>query len=452
MTAGRRYQLTAGTVLEVEKDSLGQYVGIRPQDRIISVNGNGLRDELDFRFYSAENEIALHVVTPRGLERIIEIEKDPDDYLGLTFENPIFDQVKTCRNHCIFCFIRQIPRDMREPLHIRDDDYRLSFLLGNFVTLTNLDEEDWARLEEQRLSPLRVSVHATSPDVRVRLMRNPEAARIMEHLSRLAAMGIRLHIQIVLLRGINDGPVLERTLQDSESLGEAVVSVGVVPAVYTRYRQDIPSPPGDGAWARQVLDLIEAFARETAVRREEHWVYGADELYLLAGREFPPYEYYGEFHQYENGIGMVPDFRHSLTTVQASPGKRGAERKCIAVTGMLAAPEIERGIEHLSLGPVVSVCKVPNVFFGDSVTVAGLLTGQDILASVLKFLRSENENRQYGRKYGAVLVPSVALTGGTFLDGMTPDHIQAVTGLSVLVTEPTPEGLVEGVRMAAGEA
>ncbi len=450
MTVGRRYQLTPGTVLEVETDSLGQYVGIRPQDRIISVNGNLLRDELDFRFYATEDEVALHVVTPRGPERIIEIEKDPDDHLGITFENPIFDQIKTCRNNCVFCFIRQIPKDMREPLHIRDDDYRLSFLMGNFITLTNLDEEDWARLEEQRLSPLRVSVHATSPDVRVKLMRNPEAACIMEHLSRLAGIGIRLHIQIVLLRGINDGPVLERTLQDLDSLGDAVVSVGVVPAVYTRYRKDIPSPRGDRPWAGQVLDLIERFAREMSARREDHWVYGADELYLLAGRDFPPYEYYGEFHQYENGIGMVPDFRHSLKTAPADLGKQKTDGKCIAVTGMLAAPEIERGIEHLGLGPVVSVCKVPNVFFGDSVTVAGLLTGQDILASVLKFLRSEDETRQHGQKYKAILVPSVALAGGTFLDGMTPDHIQAVTGLSVFVTDPTPGGLVEGVQALGG--
>lgn len=449
MTARRVYRaqrakdhsLTPGIVSEVDPEGLGWFLGIRPEDRIAWVNGVPLRDVLDFQFYCADDEIEIGVLR-KGELTILEVEKEADDYLGVSFENPLFDDVKTCRNNCVFCFLRQIPKDMRASLHVRDDDYRLSFLMGNFITLTNLDERDWARIEEQRLSPLRISVHATAPKVRANLMRNPKAGSIMEHIERLAGMGIQMHVQIVLLRGVNDGEVLQRTLRDLDSVGEAIVSVGVVPAVYTKYREDAPSPRGDKGWANAVLDILEGFARDVHARRQDNWVYGADELYLLAGREFPPCEYYGEFHQYENGIGMVPDFRCSVANYEGlAVGSTGAG--CLVVTGLLAEPEIRSAVDRLGLRGV-SVLGVPNLFFGSGVTVAGLLTGQDILASVLKFLRSEGQG-----KLRALLVPSVTLGDGVFLDGMTPEEIQTSTGLRVILAQPTLEGLLAGIEEAA---
>jgi putative radical SAM enzyme (TIGR03279 family) len=427
-----------GLVSAVIEGSLAAHLGIEIGDRIISVNGRGLRDELDFRFYSAEEDLALLVRKRNGTEQAFEIEKDPGEPVGVTFGEPIFDRVKTCNNNCTFCFVRQIPKGMRKPLHQRDDDYRMSFLYGNFISLTNLTEDDWRRLEEQRLSPLRISVHTTDPALRQELMGNPEAGRVMEHLRRLSGLGIHMHAQIVLLKGINDGDRLWRTLMDLDSLGDSMVSVGVVPAVYTRYRTEPPSPGTDRAWAGETLDLIEEYARGAGARRGNPWVYGADEFYLTAVREFPPYEYYGEFHQYENGIGVVVEFRRGMerATQLATGGRPRPVGRAIAVTGTMAAGELRKVVESLGLGDRVLVCAVPNVFFGEAVTVAGLLTGQDIAAAVLACTRDGKE------RYDAVLVPSVALHEGRFLDNLELNGLSSVTGIPALPVEPSAESLV----------
>ncbi len=217
-----------GIILEAWEGSLAAYLGLEPGDRIVAVNGRALRDELDFRFLTSDEELSLQILKRNGEEESFIVDKDAEEPVGVAFAQPIFDKVRVCSNNCKFCFVRQIPKAMRKGLHLRDDDYRMSFLYGNFVSLTNLTDEDWSRLEEQRLSPLRVSVHTTDPALRQELMRNPRAAQIMEHLRRLAEMGIRLHAQIVLLKGVNDGDRLLRTLSDLDTLGENMVSVGVV--------------------------------------------------------------------------------------------------------------------------------------------------------------------------------------------------------------------------------
>ena len=428
-----------GVISEVERGSLGEHLGLQPGDRVISINGKILRDELDFRFYVSDENVALRTETRDGKEREFLVDKDADDLMGLTFQEPIFDEMKTCKNHCTFCFVRQIPKEMRESLHVRDDDYRMSFLYGNFVSLTNLTEEDWERLSEQRLSPMRVSVHSTEASIRQGLMRNPDAGKIMEHLKRLKDIGIWLHAQIVLLRGQNDGESLSRTLRELDSLGEQMVSVGVVPAIYTKYRRVLPSPKIDPLWARETLDLIENYAEETYERRDDHWVYGADELYYLAGRKFPAYDYYGEFHQYDNGIGMVSDFRYALSELKNSlrPLASKRDRRAIAITGEMAKDEIQRAVLELDLGSLVTVCPVPNSFFGDSVTCSGLLTGQDIVSSVLAVFRNEGG----AARYDEVLVPSISLFQGSFLDNMTLNDIERSTGVKATEVEPSPRGL-----------
>lgn len=404
---------------------------------------------MDFRFYISDENVTVLVETGDGKEREFFVEKDEDDLMGLTFQDPIFDEMKTCLNHCTFCFIRQIPKEMRESLHVRDDDYRMSFLYGNFISLTNLTEEDWERLHEQRLSPIRVSVHSTEGHIRQNLMRNPNAARIMENLRRLADIGIRFHAQIVLLREQNDGEHLLRTLQDLDSLGDQMVSVGIVPAIYTKYRRVLPSPKIDSSWAKETLDLIEDYAEKAYARRDDHWVYGADELYYLAGREFPPYDYYGDFHQYDNGIGMVRDFRHALSRLKdsTSPLDSGREPKAIAITGEMAEDEIRRAVSDLGLKSKVAVCPVQNVFFGDSVTCSGLLTGQDIISAVLAMLRNEGE----AERYGEVLVPSISLFNGSFLDNMTLDDIEGSTGFKATEVEPSPKGLYRALTGGGDE-
>ena len=433
-----------GLVSGVLDGSLAAHLGIEPGDRIVSVGGHVLRDELDFRFLTAEENLALVVHKKDGTEEAFEIEKDAGEPVGIAFGEPIFDRVKTCRNSCKFCFIRQIPREMRKSLHLRDDDYRMSFVYGNFLSLTNLTEDDWERLAEQRLSPLRVSVHTTDPALRQELMGNPEAARVMEHLRRLADLHITVHAQIVLLRGINDGERLWTTLSDLDSLGGSVASAGVVPAIYTRYRRDLPSPGIDPAWAGQTLDLIEEYARGAALGRGYPWVYGADELYILSGKEFPPYEYYGEFPQYENGIGIVPGFRHGLQRAKeilARPAGGAAEvSRAIAVTGVMAADEIRNAVRYLGLEDRLPVRVVPNAFFGGTVTAAGLLTGQDIAASVLEFTRKTRD------RYDALLVPAAALFQGRLLDDFSLDDLSQATGITAVPVEASPESLVRVFR------
>ncbi|HHY12960.1 MAG TPA: hypothetical protein GX529_10075, partial [Firmicutes bacterium] len=230
-------QSRGGLVYRVEPGSLAEYVGIMPGDLIVSVNGHVLRDEIDFRFYSAGENITLDVVKQNGKKQRFEIEKDTDDLMGISFDNPVFDSIKTCRNNCCFCFISQLPRGLRQGLYLRDDDYRLSFLFGNFISLTNLASQDWKRIDEQRLTPLRVSLHTSDPGARARLMGNPDAGRAMEYLEKFKQKGICAHIQIVLLKGVNDGDKLISTLEDLDSLGGTILSVGVVPAVYTKYRE-----------------------------------------------------------------------------------------------------------------------------------------------------------------------------------------------------------------------
>lgn len=441
-----------GLVRRVEDGSLAAYLGIEPGDRIVSVNGKKLRDEMDFRFFTADDEFSLTLRKKDGREEAYEVDKDPGEPLGVSFLDPIFDRTKTCKNNCVFCFVRQIPKEMRKSLHVRDDDYRMSFLYGNFLSLTNLSPEDWERLEEQRISPLRVSVHTTDPELRQRLMANPEAARVMEHLMRLAGLGIRLHAQLVLLRGLNDGQALARTLSDLDSLEESMVSVGVVPAVYTRYRRSPPSPEADPAWAGETLELIEDYAAGARKRRGSHWVYGADELYLMSGRPFPPYEYYGDFHQYENGIGIVPDFRRCLEAElrerDTAPGGRdaapdgkgsapdGKRRRAIAVTGEMAEAEVTEAVRAMGLDDLISVCPVKNAFFGKSVTAAGLLTGQDIISAVLRRWR-----RRDLRTFQVLAVPDVALFNGVFLDNCTLDDISCATGVETVAVKPLPASL-----------
>lgn len=479
-----------GLVRRVERGSLAEYLGVEPGDSVLAVNGRRLRDEIDFRYLMSDPEVTLVIRKRDGRQESYRIEKDAGEPFGVAFQDPLFDRMKTCRNNCVFCFIRQIPKEMRKSLHVRDDDYRMSFLHGNFISLTNLQEEDWERIEEQRISPLRVSVHTTDPELRQVLMSNPEAARIMEHLRRLSRSGIRLHAQCVLLKGLNDGEHLLRTLSDLDSLGESMISVGVVPAVYTRYRPVPPSPRICPEWAGETLEMIETYADGAFERRGTYWVYGADELYIVSGRPFPPYEYYGDFPQYENGIGIVPDFRRSLEEllrtgysaedsetrdsgiqcsktqapetqcsetrdsgprctsrpgVRPHPARGRGVPRVLAITGEMAACEVRNAVRRLGLEKQVSVCPVKNTFFGDSVTAAGLLTGQDIISAVLQFGRRTDLRDRW-----IVAVPDVALSRGVFLDNSRLEDITRATGLEAVAVRPTPLSLREIVDWEEG--
>ena len=365
-----------GVVARVLPGSIADDLELRPGDQIISINGHVLRDVIDYRFYGAEENIELLV--RRGEEdALFEIERDYDEELGLEFAEPAFDGLRRCTNHCSFCFIKGMPPGLRRSLYVKDDDYRYSFLFGNFITLTNLSEVDWKRIAEQRLSPLFVSVHATDSALRRRLLGNPKAPDILPQLRRLREMEVEIHTQVVLTPGENDGPHLQRTIADLADLWPSVRSAGIVPVGLTRYQQDC----GRVYRADEAEPILNWVVEQQKTYRQQfglNWIYASDEWYLLAGCPVPSAKAYDGFPQLENGIGLV----RTLLDDWAKARRRKPPAVLSPITlvcGALVAPVLQKLAGELSvfLNVPVHVLPVPNRFFGGQVTVSGLLTGQD---------------------------------------------------------------------------
>jgi putative radical SAM enzyme (TIGR03279 family) len=369
-------------VASVRSDSIGEELGIRPGTRLLQINGNDLRDTLDLAFYESDETVRLLAETADGDRILYEIEKDVDRSIGLV---PEPDKVRRCTNACPFCFVKGNPKieKLRAGLYIKDDDYRLSFMFGHYVTLTNLRDEDWARIFEQRLSPLYVSVHATDPDVRLAMLRNPRSAEIGEHLDRLATGGIRIHAQVVLCPELNDGEVLERTIRDLYARGDSVLSLSIVPVGLTDYNQDRGVRPLTEAECERTLDLVERARQRARRERDTSWAYAADELFLQAGREVPGAEYFDDLELVANGVGAVSDIRdRARTDLAALP--RLAGTRIVMVTGTSMAPhltEIGREVARAT-GAAVETVRTENRLFGPLVTTAGLLGGEDHLRAL----------------------------------------------------------------------
>ena len=372
---------SGGVVARIEPDSVAAELGLEPSDRIVSINGRVLRDVIDYRFYGADEE--LSILVRRGEEEALcEVERDYGVDLGIEFTEPTFDGIRTCANNCTFCFIKGVPTGMRRSLYVKDDDYRLAFLIGNFITLSNLREADWARIAEQHLSPLYVSVHATDPDLHRRLLGNPRAPDILPQLHRLAGLGIEVHTQIVLTPNLNDGPELARTVDDPAALWPAVRSVGIVPVGLTRFQGDClrayrPDEAGP------LIERVERWQKAYRPRFGVRWAYASDEWYLLAGRRVPGARTYDGFPQIENGIGLVRKLLDDVAVVKrrwkASPRPATMEPITL-VCGALIAPVLGEVAAELGelLKATIRVLPVTNEFFGSRVTVSGLLTGLDV--------------------------------------------------------------------------
>jgi putative radical SAM enzyme (TIGR03279 family) len=400
--------------------STAERAGIRAGDRLVSLNGHVLRDSIDYQFYSAEERLSVVIQRPGGARRTLKIVKRPDDTLGLSF--PPFP-VRRCRNNCIFCFVDQMPRGCRKSLYVKDDDYRASFLFGNYITLSNLREEDWDRIFEQRLSPLYLSVHATEPDVRAFLIRNKKAPDILSLIRRLAEGGIRMHAQIVLCPGINDGAHLERTVADLASFYPSVQSIAAVPVGMTAFREGLfPVRSYRPAEARTVVLTLEAMGKRYRSRLGTRLVFASDEFYIKANMPLPPARFYEDFPQLENGVGMVAEFLRDARRIRMP--RRVPPRLVTVVTGVSFSPLVKRILERVKgIGGVsLRVITAKNRFFGETVTVAGLLTGSDVLAAVT------------GRRLGSLLIiPATMLRDDerTFLDDMTIGEVQAAAGVPV---------------------
>jgi len=363
-------------VNRVQPESIAAELGIEPGTELRTVNGREVADFLDWEFLTADDELVIEATLPGGEEVIFEVERPEGETLGVDLEPPT---VRRCANRCEFCFIEGLPKGLRKPLYIRDDDYRLSFAYGNFATLSNLKERDFQRILEYRLSPLYVSVHATPWEARKTLLNNPRLPDIVPQLRRLTGGGIQFHGQMVIVPGLNDGNVLEQSLEDLWSFGDACLSVAMVPVGLTQFSHLYTGRSMDQGKALELLETSERWARRAVAERGHAWVYGSDELYLLAGRPLPGIEHYGDLPQIENGIGSVTALRHRVATGLRDLPWIGPRRIGV-VTGKSMAPLMPELLSQLSgaTGAEFILMPVENSLFGPTTTTAGLLVGADI--------------------------------------------------------------------------
>ncbi len=401
--------------------SIAAAVGICGGDLLLSINGHEIRDVLDYRFYLTDSKLSLGL--RRGdSELSLRLSKGEYDDIGLEFETPLMDKKHTCANRCVFCFIDQLPRGMRKSLYFKDDDDRLSFLHGNYVTLTNLDESDIERLITMHISPINISVHTTNPELRVKMMKNKRAGEVLSYLPQLAEAGLALCTQIVLCKGLNDGAELERTMRDLAALAPALRSCAIVPVGLTKHRENLyPLEAFFPEEAAEVIAQVNAFGDRCLAEHGSRLFYCADELYVRAGLPLPDEDYYEDYSQIENGVGMLTslasEFDFELAYLEEDLAAFRAPRCVSVATGAAAYEHIAtlcKKLEAAVPGLTVHVYRIVNHFFGESVTVAGLLTGRDVAEQLA------------GRELGdELLFPAVMLRadGDVFLDDMTPDEL-----------------------------
>lgn len=415
----------SGVVARVLPDSIAMEVGLEPGDRLITVDGEHIRDIIDLSFALADENVELLIQKTNGEREILEIEKDYDEDLGIEFESAVFDGVRRCANQCIFCFVDQMAPNMRESLYVKDDDYRLSFLYGNFVTLTNSSSQDFDRIRRLHLSPLYVSVHTTNGTLREKMLNNKNAGKIMTQLDTLITSGIEMHTQIVLCPEINDGSELEKTISDLYALHPSVLTMAIVPVGLSRYRENCYSlQVFTPEQALAVVTMVSKWQQKCRKKSGTSFVYLSDEFYLTAGQPIPEYDFYDGFPQLENGIGLIRNFLHEWE--QGSVVVKGYEKPHhIDVMCGISAQKI--------IGPLLNAVKIPNLtirvisvennFFGNNITVSGLLTGQDILATL-----AQTDGVRTG-----VIIPGAALRKGEgiFLDNMTLDELEGRAAVPV---------------------
>ena len=418
-------------ITEVERRSKAARAGIVAGDVLLTVNGNSIRDVLDYRFYLTERAVELGLMRD-GKEFYVKIGKGEYDDIGLCFETPLMDKKQTCKNGCIFCFIDQNPEGMRESIYFKDDDSRLSFIHGNYITLTNMTDEEVERIIKMRFSPINISVHTTNPDLRVKMMKNKRSGEVLRYLDSFAEAGLSMCGQIVLCRGINDGDELLRTMTDLSRLYPNMSSVSVVPAGLTRFRDKLyPLTDFSRDEACAIIDMIDDFGKKMLKEHGSRMFFAADELYLKAGRPIPDEDYYEGYPQIENGVGMLRSFEEEfgMAYEDISDMPRDIVREVSVATGVASYPMISRLAERLSAffpGLTVRVYKIINEFYGESITVSGLLTGRDIAAQL------------EGKPLGEMLfIPENALRaeGELFLCGMSRDELSERLSVEIGISE-----------------
>lgn len=431
-------------IVGVEKNSLAAKNGIKKDDILVAINGNDINDVLDYRFYLTEKKIEISLM--RGEKPFsVKIRKDTYDDIGLDFETPLMDKKQSCKNKCIFCFIDQLPKGMRETLYFKDDDSRLSFLHGNYITLTNLQDKDIDRIIKMRFSPINVSIHTTNPELRVKMMKNKRAGEVLSYLDRLADADIKMHGQIVLCRGVNDRDELDRTMKDLSRLYPALESMSVVPAGLTDFRDGLyPLSPFSSEECASVISQIDAFAASFKEKHGTRLFYASDEFYIKAGLDIPDEDYYEEYHQIENGVGMLRSLRSEFDFELSEMKKHGELTDdyslCVSIaTGYAAYEHIKDMCEQLQrLFPrlKISVYAIKNNFFGEHITVAGLLTGKD--------LYDQLKDKELGER---LIIPANALRydRDLFLCGMSLDELSEKLNVKIIPNENDGYALISAI-------
>ncbi len=432
-------------VESVEKGSIGEELGFQAGDQLLTINGVRPRDLIDYRYLIVEEELQLEVIDAEGKIHIVDLEKDLDDGLGLVFTEALFDGLKQCNNHCPFCFIDQQPPGKRSTLYLKDDDFRLSFLYGSYLTLTNLKQSDWQRIKAQRLSPLYVSVHATEPSLRAKLLKNPRAGLIVDQLNWFSRNGLQIHAQVVVCPGLNDGKALEKTLVDLAEFAKAdwpaVLSVAVVPVGLTRFRPEEDGlVPVDQASAKKVISIVEHFQRHFFSLLGTRFAWLADEWYLIAKKTLPQRPSYEDLPQQENGVGTIRAFLEAMNHATIDLPKRlTCPRDCSWVVGNLVVEALRPASFRFNSieGLTFRLYGLSSPYWGQDQVVTGLLTGHDLIDG----LRDKNLGEE-------LLLPSMMLhpEKALFLDDMTVDAV----GLALNVPIRIVNGVADIVTAAIG--
>ena len=424
-------------VSTVTPGSIAEELEIEPGDVLVSVNGQEPEDVFDYRYLMNEEEVLVVIRKPNGEEWELEIEKEYEDDLGMEFENGLMDDYRSCRNKCMFCFIDQLPKGMRDTLYFKDDDSRLSFLQGNYLTLTNMSEHDLEKIIYYKLSPINISFQATNPELRCKMLHNRFAGDIMDKVRRLKDAGIVMNGQIVLCRRVNDGAELDRSIRDLVSLMPELQSVSVVPVGLTRYRDGLyPLEPFTKEDACNVLDLIHGWQEKLVKKYGTHFIHAGDEWYILAERPIPDESTYDGYLQLENGVGMVRLLREEVhARLTELPGD-DRKRKITIATGELAAPYLREHVASIREkypNVNVQVITVKNEFFGGKITVAGLITGQDLV------------NQLKGKDLGEELLLTTNMLKNdepVFLDDMTVEQLQTSLQIKISIVESSGNDFV----------
>ncbi len=423
-------------ITEVESGSLAELAGIVAGDELVSINGKPIRDVLDYKFYSYDKRLKIEL-----RRKTVRIKKEEGEDLGLVFETYLMDKAKRCANNCVFCFVDQMPRGMRETLYFKDDDARMSFLLGNYISLTNLSEEDIDRMIRMHISPVNVSVHVTDPELRRKMVRNPRAGECMNILQKLTSAGIRVNCQIVVCPRLNDGEVLKNSISDLLSLGNEVESIAVVPVGITKHREGLyPLVPMDEKTAKETIEIIDFFGEENLKTRDDRIVYGADELYIKANLPIPEDEYYGSYPQLDNGVGLMRLLEFEFRAALSYTDIPAEIEKFTVATGVSAAPFMRKLIDELAKKcdniNDSEVYAVRNDFFGETVDVAGLVTGGDLIKTL--------KGNSLGKR---LLIPAVMLRHGenVFLDDVSVADVERELGVAVISVENDGDALLSAM-------